>query len=164
MIETSNMPSMYHPPAADEQPRNYQYTIAMEDTGETLVRYKTNDVYRDRRVYSKLLLKQFLRGSVSREAWIGAPWVVKDHLARRYRIPTKVPDMKTRDAVMAAKRAHTAMNNGALPPPNHLGMGPRYMDGAPLMRGPGQGSSELINLPGIQVVGAREWRKKASSA
>jgi hypothetical protein len=155
MIETSNMPSMYHPPAADEQPRNYQYTIAMEDTGETLVRYKTNDVYRDRRVYSKLLLKQFLRGSVSREAWIGAPWVVKDHLARRYRIPTKVPDMKTRDAVMAAKRAHTAMNNGALPPPNHLGMGPRYMDGAPLMRGPGQGSSELINLPGIQVVGAR---------
>ena len=94
----------------DDQYRSFNYYITLEGTGEQLTRYKASELSRDRRVYSKLVLKQFLRGAVSREAWNGAPWMVKEHLAKRYQISTKIPEAKTRDAIMAAKKAAAAAN------------------------------------------------------
>jgi len=105
MTDTSRLHSIFSGQTADESFRTYTYTIHLDDTGEDLTRYKASELQRDRRVYSKLVLKQFLRSAVSREAWNGAPWMVKDHLAKRYNISTKVPEAKTRDAVMAAKKA-----------------------------------------------------------
>ncbi|KAF2714740.1 glycosyltransferase family 57 protein [Pleomassaria siparia CBS 279.74] len=94
----------------DDQYRSFTYHITLENSGEQLAKYKASELSRDRRVYSKLVLKQFLRGAVSREAWNGAPWLIKEHLAKRYGIDTKVPDAKTRDAVMAAKKAANNAN------------------------------------------------------
>lgn len=91
----------------NEDFRSYTYIMQMDD-GEELTRYKASELMRDRRVYSKIILKQFLRSAVSREPWHGAAWMVKDHLAKRYNIPTKLPDAKTREAVMAAKKAANA--------------------------------------------------------
>ena len=89
----------------------------MDDNNETIIKYKAADIQRDRKYYSKLILKQFLRSTVSRESWIGAPWMAKEHLAKRYKIPTKIPDNKTRDAVLAAKRlTNGSQQNGASPP------------------------------------------------
>ncbi|KAK7189722.1 ddt domain-containing protein [Paraphaeosphaeria sporulosa] len=106
MTDTSRLHSMFNG-QLHEDFRSYTYIMQMDD-GEELTRYKASELMRDRRVYSKIILKQFLRSAVSREPWHGAPWMVKDHLAKRYNIPTKLPDAKTREAVIAAKKAANA--------------------------------------------------------
>jgi hypothetical protein len=119
----------------NEDFRSYTYIMQMDD-GEELTRYKASELMRDRRVYSKIILKQFLRSAVSREPWHGAPWMVKDHLAKRYNIPTKLPDAKTREAVIAAKKAanaeraaNTARLDNGLPTPNYTNSGHPQMNG-----------------------------------
>lgn len=106
MTDTSRLHGMFNGPLHEDF-RSYTYIMQMDD-GEELTRYKASELMRDRRVYSKIILKQFLRSAVSREPWHGAPWMVKDHLAKRYNIPTKLPDAKTREAVIAAKKAANA--------------------------------------------------------
>lgn len=106
MTDTSKLHSMFNG-QLHEDFRSYTYIMQMDD-GEELTRYKASELMRDRRVYSKIILKQFLRSAVSREPWHGAPWMVKEHLAKRYNIPTKLPDAKTREAVIAAKKAANA--------------------------------------------------------
>ncbi|ORY10467.1 ALG6, ALG8 glycosyltransferase family-domain-containing protein [Clohesyomyces aquaticus] len=109
MEDTSRLHTMFTG-QSDDQFRSYTYHVTLEGSGERLTKYKASELQRDRRVYSKLVLKQFLRSAVSREAWNQAPWMVKEHLARRYNIPTKVPEAKTREAVIAAKKQQNAAN------------------------------------------------------
>ncbi|KAF2015517.1 glycosyltransferase family 57 protein [Aaosphaeria arxii CBS 175.79] len=131
--QTSRIQSIYSSHAPDDQFRSLVYHITLDGSGEELIRYKAAELQRDRRVYSKLILKQFLRSAVSREAWNGAPWIVKDHLAKRYRISTTIPKAKTRDAVMAAKKAANSTNHhNAL---HHNGTGP--LNGTALGNGQG---------------------------
>lgn len=103
----------------DEQYRSYSYVITMDDNNEPITKYKAADMQRDRKYYSKLILKQFLRSTVSRESWIGAPWMAKEHLSKRYKIPTKIPDNKTRDAVMAQKKLTNGSQQNGSPPVQH---------------------------------------------
>lgn len=147
MTDTSTLHSNFfssHP--TDDQFRLYTYVIKLDDTGEEVTRYKTSELQRDRRVYSKLVLKQFLRSAVSREAWNGAPWMVKDHLAKRYHISTKVPEAKTRDAIMAARKAQNAINaNNAASSMHYPNMEHPHLNGAgqPI---PGQGPATFVNF------------------
>lgn len=46
---------------------------------------------RDRKVFTKQNLRAFLKNSLQREAWTGAPWLVKEHLAIQYRLPMEIP-------------------------------------------------------------------------
>jgi hypothetical protein len=94
----------------------------VDETGEVLTKYKASELSRDRTVYSKLIMKQFLRGAVSRESWNGAPWMVKEHLAKRYGIPTKIPEAKSREAIMAEKKARNAARANANHQANQQGM------------------------------------------
>lgn len=118
--DTSRLHSIFSGQPPDDQFRSFTYHITLDDSGEQLTKYKASELQRDRRVYSKLVLKQFLRSAVWREPWNGAPWMVKDHLAKRYGINTKVPEAKTRDAVMAAKKAANAANAAQSTYPPHM--------------------------------------------
>lgn len=133
MTDTSRLHSMFNGQIHDEGFRSYTYIMQMEPNGEELTRYKASELQRDRRVYSKLILKQFLRNSTSREPWVGAPWMVKDHLAKRYDIPTKMSEARSREAAMAAKKAANAahMNGTSMPPnmPPHPGHPHQQMNG-----------------------------------
>jgi ATP-utilising chromatin assembly and remodelling N-terminal/Williams-Beuren syndrome DDT (WSD), D-TOX E motif/DDT domain/WSTF, HB1, Itc1p, MBD9 motif 1 len=46
---------------------------------------------RDRKMFTKLILRTFIKHAVARESWTGAPWLVKDEYARMYRIDQTVP-------------------------------------------------------------------------
>ncbi|KAK9455850.1 ATP-utilizing chromatin assembly and remodelling N-terminal-domain-containing protein [Dipodascopsis uninucleata] len=50
-----------------------------------------SQISRDRRFFSKSMLRIFLKNTLSREAWNGAPWLVKANYAAKYRIDTEVP-------------------------------------------------------------------------
>src|SRR3954471_4580887 len=112
ITDNSRLHSMFTGQSMDDSIRSYTYVITMDDSGETVTKYKASELQRDRRVYSKLILKAFLRNALKREAWIGAPWMVKDSLAKRYDIPTKMPDNKTRDALLAARKVMGGIPNG----------------------------------------------------
>jgi hypothetical protein len=67
------------------------------------------NIYRDRRVFSKLLLRSFLKGALQKESWHGAPWLVKPHLAAEFNIPTEIPPHQQQHAVMAERKNMQAM-------------------------------------------------------
>ncbi|EER25212.1 hypothetical protein CPC735_018150 [Coccidioides posadasii C735 delta SOWgp] len=46
---------------------------------------------RDRKIFTKQMLRSFIKNTVSRESWNGAPWLVKPHIAEYYHIDTEVP-------------------------------------------------------------------------
>ena len=52
-------------------------------------------IQRERKTFTKQRLRSFLKNSISREAWAGAPWLVKGKLAEEYRINTVIPEYLT---------------------------------------------------------------------
>jgi hypothetical protein len=53
---------------------------------------KEEELSRDRNHFNKALIRAFIKNSCTREAWNGAPWLVKERYARRFRIDTNVPE------------------------------------------------------------------------
>ncbi|KAI4945279.1 hypothetical protein J4E86_009166 [Alternaria arbusti] len=152
ITDSSRLHSMFSGQSMDDNIRTYTYVITMEDSGETVTKYKASELQRDRKTYSKLILKAFLRNALKRESWIGAPWMVKDSLAKRYDIPTKLPDKKTREAILAAKRATTGVPNGVTEPvqqqyPQQMpnGHGPHVNGHRPPLP-PGQAQPTFVNF------------------
>ena len=54
-------------------------------------------ISRERKAFTKQRLRSFLKNTVNREAWAGAPWLVKQRLADEYRIHTEVPEHLTQE-------------------------------------------------------------------
>lgn len=48
-------------------------------------------IKRDRKIFTKQNLRSFLKHSLQREHWTGAPWLVKESIARQYRLPMEIP-------------------------------------------------------------------------
>lgn len=64
---------------------------------------------RDRKNFTKLMLRSFIKNTVTRESWNGAPWLVKPHLAEYYHIDTDVPK-HLQYGNKAGKKANVAAN------------------------------------------------------
>ncbi|KAK8034749.1 hypothetical protein PG993_009744 [Apiospora rasikravindrae] len=69
--------------------------------------------HRDKKAFTKSVIRSFIKKTVTREAWNGAPWLVKHDVAQQYHIDTRVPphlryDMKLleRKQNQAQKKAH----------------------------------------------------------
>lgn len=65
-------------------------------------------VRRDRKVFTKQNLKSFLRHSLQRESYTGAPWLVKEPLAIQYRLPMEIPARLLQDAKLLAHKVQLA--------------------------------------------------------
>jgi hypothetical protein len=65
-------------------------------------------IVRDRKAFTKQMLRSFLKHCLTREAWTGAPWLVKDEYAREYRIDTDVPPHLRQGHKLAEKKASIA--------------------------------------------------------
>lgn len=50
------------------------------------------NILRERNQFTKWLIKTFIKLTVSRSSRVGAPWVVKDYYAKKYRIPQTYPE------------------------------------------------------------------------
>ncbi|KAJ3116624.1 hypothetical protein HDU96_009179 [Phlyctochytrium bullatum] len=61
---------------------------------ETSVRFKFYgfQLQRNKRAMAKTNLKVFIKDSATRETWVGAPWVVKSDLVRRYHLSVTPPE------------------------------------------------------------------------
>ncbi|SAL98350.1 hypothetical protein [Absidia glauca] len=84
------------PPLEDQTSDEAKYKMqlvdddfqAMEDYIDTVPR---KSIKRDRLSFSKNLLKKFLRESIVKESYLGAPWTVNDVFAERFQIDTTLP-------------------------------------------------------------------------
>ncbi|PFH56601.1 hypothetical protein XA68_16261 [Ophiocordyceps unilateralis] len=98
-----------------------RYLVNIKDTEEeTMV--TDEHICRDRGVFTKSMLRSFIKKTVIREAWTGAPWLVKHDYAALYHIDTRVPPqlrydtkVQERRQLQAQKRAtpHDVNGHGA---------------------------------------------------
>ncbi|KAF7532080.1 hypothetical protein G7054_g8266 [Neopestalotiopsis clavispora] len=67
-----------------------------------------NNIYRDRKVFTKSVLRSFIKKTVTRAAWTGAPWLVKHDVAAQYHIDTRVPPHLQYNNKLAERKQHQA--------------------------------------------------------
>lgn len=103
-------PARYEPDGSMERPSHSQYFISLDD--ENKIRQNSKEAYldgevmfRDRRNFSKQILRSFLKNSLTKEAWHGAPWTVKEKLAQQFHISTDVPVHLQQSARIAERKA-----------------------------------------------------------
>lgn len=58
----------------------------------------SDQIFRDRKIFTKSILRSFIKKTVYREAWNGAPWLVRPEISARYHIDTRVPPHLRRDS------------------------------------------------------------------
>ena len=85
-----------------------RYFVRLNHVDDKEMLLDDKHIRRDRKVFTKMNLRAFLKHSLQREAWIGAPWLVKEHLAIQYRLPMEIPSHLLQDARLLANKVHTA--------------------------------------------------------
>ncbi|EPE28798.1 hypothetical protein GLAREA_09919 [Glarea lozoyensis ATCC 20868] len=78
-------------PDGTVQPAFSRYFVSLDNrpTEEAVV--DDAHINRDRKIFTKQVLRSFIKKTVTREAWTGAPWLVKHDVAAVYHIDTRVP-------------------------------------------------------------------------
>ncbi|GKT88455.1 LOW QUALITY PROTEIN: chromatin assembly protein [Colletotrichum tofieldiae] len=108
-----------------------RYTVSLEDRPGVEAVVDDDHIFRDRKIFTKSVLRSFIKKTVTREAWNGAPWLVKHDVASQYHIDSRIPPhlrydtkLMERKQLQAQKRAsHTPTQdaqgtngvNGAMP-------------------------------------------------
>lgn len=114
----------------------YLVLIHNPDKGEEAV--SEDQLCRDRGVFTKSMLRAFLKRTVIREAWNGAPWLVKHEYASQYHIDTKIPPHLRYDTKLMERKQLQAQKR-AVPAQQANGHGP-------------DGDTEPVRLPELKPV------------
>lgn len=69
-------------------------------------------IVRDRKTFTKQRLRSFIKNTVNREPWTGAPWLVKTKIANEYRINTEVPNHLKHDNQILQRRSNISTKKG----------------------------------------------------
>ncbi|KAK4934315.1 hypothetical protein LTR10_024380 [Elasticomyces elasticus] len=82
-----------------------RYFVRLIDRPDEEALVDDQHIARDRKIFTKQMLRSFIKNAVTREGWIGAPWLVKPEIAERFRIDTNVPPHLQYSSKVAAKKA-----------------------------------------------------------
>lgn len=63
-----------------------------------------DNLSRERGAFTKSMLRSFIKRTVTREAWNGAPWLVKNDYASQYHIDTRIPPHLRHDTKIQERR------------------------------------------------------------
>lgn len=77
--------------------------------------FEETQVSRERGVFTKSMIRSFMRKTVSREAWNGAPWLVKAEYASQYYIDTRIPPHLRYDTKLMERKQLQAQKRASLP-------------------------------------------------
>ena len=110
--EKTIFPMLHHEDGsvAREQFTRYFVTIFDNEDQEALV--DDQHIIRDRKSFTKQMLRSFLKNTIQREAWAGAPWLVKETYAHHYRISTLIPDHLRYEHQIAQRKANHHLKKG----------------------------------------------------
>lgn len=98
-----------------------RYFVRLIDRPDEEALVDDNHIVRDRKVFTKQMLRSFIKNTVTREGWNGAPWIVKPEIAERFRIDTHVPLHLQYSSKVAAKKAEKRKSNNSNSINNNIG-------------------------------------------
>ncbi|KAG0643570.1 ATP-utilizing chromatin assembly and remodelling N-terminal-domain-containing protein [Tuber brumale] len=82
-----------------------RYTVKLINRNDEEAQVDNEHLVRDKKSFTKAMLRSFIKNTVSREPWNGAPWLVKEEFANRYKIPQAVPPHLQRASTAAERKA-----------------------------------------------------------
>ncbi|KAH7041322.1 uncharacterized protein B0I36DRAFT_21938 [Microdochium trichocladiopsis] len=112
--DKSRMGSKVLPDGTITQPYSRYFTSIDGKPGEEAV-VDDLHIYRERKVFTKQVLRSFIKKTVTREAWTGAPWLVKHDVAAKYHIDTRVPPHLRYDNKLLERKQHQLQKKGMQP-------------------------------------------------
>lgn len=115
-----------------EQPASARYFVSLDERKGDEAIVDQDHLVRDRKAFTKHRLRSFLKNSVTREAWAGAPWLVKANLADEYRISTHIPEWLTHDFQARQRKANVFSKRGEYEGPILNFYGPQH--GLPVLK------------------------------
>ncbi|KAI7492101.1 hypothetical protein KC357_g1334 [Hortaea werneckii] len=108
--EKAKFPMIRGPDGAVQRAAFSRYFVRTNNTAGEEALVDDIHIRRDKKMFTKQNLRSFLKNSLQREAWIGAPWLVKEHLAIQYRLPMEIPGHLLQDAKLLANKVHNTSN------------------------------------------------------
>lgn len=87
------------------RPAFARYFVRLIDRPDEEALADAEHLARDRKIFTKQMLRSFIKNCVTREAWTGAPWLVKSELAEKYSIDSVVPQHLRHSYKIAERKA-----------------------------------------------------------
>ncbi|KAL1301491.1 hypothetical protein AAFC00_005736 [Neodothiora populina] len=89
--EKAKFEALRNPDGSIHRPAFSRYFVKVNNDHGDEALVDDKHIKRGRKIFTKQNLRSFLRNSLVREAWNGAPWLVKEPIARQYRLPMDIP-------------------------------------------------------------------------
>lgn len=108
-----------------------RYFTSIDGRSDAEATVDSNQIFRDRKIFTKSVLRSFIKKTVTREAWNGAPWLVKHDVAAQYHIDTRVPPHLRYDNKLLERKQHQAQRKAHQPghsPPALNGMAAAFQN------------------------------------
>ncbi|RMD40712.1 hypothetical protein DV735_g4405, partial [Chaetothyriales sp. CBS 134920] len=94
-----------HPDGTVKRKAFSRYFVRLVDRPDEEALVDDEHIVRDRKTFTKQMLRSFIKNCVHRESWNGAPWLVKQNLADELHIPTEVPPHLQHGYKLAERKA-----------------------------------------------------------
>lgn len=154
-----------------------RYTVKLINRNDEEAQVDNEHLVRDKKSFTKAMLRSFIKNTVSREPWNGAPWIVKEEFAVKYKIPQNIPPELRKASSTAERKAAQARrkqgsqglavnpltNVGSSPstpvdikpaPKSHKSKSQQAMKMTKLGQGNGEGGSGSISVGGSSWSGS----------
>lgn len=110
--EKTKFPELYRNDGTMERQSFARYFVAPAHRPNEEAIVEEEHISRDRSSFTKQKLRSFIKNTVTRETWAGAPWTVKPKIAEDYRINTQMPPELTQEAQLAQRKANVTFKKG----------------------------------------------------
>lgn len=98
-------------------PPYIRYIASIDDRPNEEAVVDDKHCHRDKKAFTKSVIRSFIKKTVTREAWNGAPWLVKHDVAQQYHIDTRVPGHLRYDTKLLERKQNQAQKKAHNP--NH---------------------------------------------
>lgn len=89
--EKAKFEALRNPDGSIQRPGFARYFVKVNSPNGDEALVDDKHIKRSRKVFTKQNLRSFLKNSLRRDPVIGAPWLVKEHIAFQYRLPMDIP-------------------------------------------------------------------------
>lgn len=104
--EKTKFPELVAPNGAIERKAFARYFVRLTNRPDEEALVDQEHIVRDRKTFTKQRLRSFIKNTVTREPWTGAPWLVKTKIAKQYRINSEIPNHLKHDNQILQRRSH----------------------------------------------------------
>ncbi|KAH7354196.1 hypothetical protein B0T11DRAFT_125249 [Plectosphaerella cucumerina] len=95
-------------------PATTKYFVTIADRDDTEAVVDDTHIFRDRKAFTKAMIRGFIKQTVTREAWNGAPWLVKHDYAAQYSIDTRIPPQLRYDTKLMERKLQQAQKRASM--------------------------------------------------